>query len=193
MPVTREQIADMRTQLAADRELCRNSETAQTFLNLAETKLDEVEASWAKRNPVDALDHVLNEIESNQIGKYSADRAEIIDLAADIRGWQAALETIPNENRNHPLFKIAEKAVGLLKQNCIAVASKSDLQDRMVGVFEATKNLREEIEEVARLVQVNSDISLGATAKVFQHFRDSLMPVLDSVLTASVGDILAAK
>jgi len=192
--VSKQQIAEMRTQLAADRELCGNSETAQSFLNLAETKLDEVEASWAKRNPVDALDFVLREIENGgEIGKDSATGDEIPELADDIRAWETALETVPFENRGLPLFKIAEKSIALLKKNCIALADKSDLQDRMIAVFERTKNLRAELDEVDRLLQANSDLNLGATVKVFQHFRDSLMPALDSVLNKSLGDILAAN
>ncbi len=193
MPVTREQIADMRTQLAADRELCANSETAQAFLNLAESKLDEVETGWARLNPAEALDHVLSEIESNQIGKDSATGDEIPELADDIRTWETAPQTVPLENRDLPLFKIAEKSIALLKKNCIALADKSDLQDRMISVFERTKNLRAELDDVDRLIQENSDLNLGATVKVFQHFRDSLTPTLDSVLNKSLGDILAAR
>ncbi len=109
MPVTLKELDSLRAQLAADRETCANSELAQKYQDAAETKLAEVEAGWARLNPVDALDHVLNEIESNQIGKYSSGRDEIRDLAADIRGWQAALETIPTGNRKHPLFKSPKK------------------------------------------------------------------------------------
>jgi len=149
-------------QLAADRELCGNSETAQAFLNLAETKLDEVETGWARPESCrTALDHVsLRKLKNGgEIGKDSATGDEIPELADDIRAWETALQTVPLEkSRLAAFFKIAEKSIALLKKNCIALADKSDLQDRMLAVFESTKNLRAELGEVDRLLQVNSDL-----------------------------------
>ncbi len=193
MSVDFKQVRQLRLQLQSDRELIGNDEAAKPFLDFQDRNIEDLEASWAKRNPIDALDHVLSEIETNQIGRDSATGEEIPELAADIRDWEAALETVAPENRGLPLFKIAERAVSLLKQNCIALADKTDLQDRMIAVFESTKNLRAELNEVARLIQANSELNLGATAKVFQHFRESLTPALDSVLNKSLGDILSAK
>ena len=192
MPVSKEQIAELRRQLAADRELCGNNQTAQGFLDIAEEELNQVEASWAKRDPIAALDHILSEIENGQIGTDSATDDELHEITAEIREWETALETVPTENRGLPLFKIAERAVSILKQNCIALADKTDLELRMIAVFESTKQLRAEFEQVDRR-RANSGVSLGATAKVFQHFKDSLMPALDSVLSKSLGEILTAR
>src|SRR6266436_232471 len=193
MPVTLKELESLRAQLVSDRKLCGNGQTAQQFLDVAEWHLADVEASWAKRNPIDALDHVLGEIENGEIGRNSATTEEIPELAADIREWEAALQTVPAENRDLPLFKIAEKSTALLKQNCIALADKSDLQDRILSVVDSTKRLRAELQEVNRLVREHSELNLGATAKVFQYFRDSLTPALDSVLNKSLADILSAQ
>jgi hypothetical protein len=193
MPVSREQLLEMRRQLKADRELIGNDDAAKPFLEFQERNIETLEASWAKRNPIDALDHVLSEIENGEIGRDSATGEELHEITAEIREWEAALKTVPAENRGLPLFKIAEKAVSLLKQNCVALADKTDLELRMIAVFESTKHLRAELQEVDRLIRTNSELNLGATAKVFQHFKESLTPALDSVLNKSLGDILTAK
>jgi hypothetical protein len=193
MPVTLKELESLRAQLVSDRKLCGNGQTAQQLLDVAERHLVDVEASWAKRNPVEALDHILSEIETNQIGSDSATSEEITEIAKDIREWETALQTVPAENRDLPLFKIAEKAVSILKQNCVALADKTDLEFRMIAVFESVKHLRAELNEVERLRRENSELNLGAVAKVFQYFRDSLTPALDSVLNKSLGDILSAS
>ena len=193
MAVSKEQIIEMRRQLQGDCELIGNDDAAKPFLEFQERNIEDLEASWAKRNPIDALDHVLSEIETNQIGRDSATGEEIPELASDIREWEAALKTVPTENRGLPLFKIAEKAVSILKQNCVALADKTDLELRMIAVFESVKHLRAELNEVDRLIQANADLNLGATRTVFEHFRDSLMPAFNSVLGKSLGDILTAK
>ncbi len=97
------------------------------------------------------------------------------------------------KTESHPLFKIAEKAIALLKSNCIALADKGDLQDRKIDVIERTKYLRAELEKVDRLIRKNAELNLGATAKVFQHFRETLAPVLDALLSKSLGDILSPQ
>jgi hypothetical protein len=190
MPVSKEQILALRRQLQSDRELIGNDEPAKPFLDFQERNIEDLENSWAKRDPVAALDHILSEIE---VGTDSATGEEITEIAAYIREWEAALATVPSENRALPLFKIAERAVGILKQNCVALADKTDLELRMIAVFDSTKQLRAELQEVDRLVRENSELNLGATRTVFEHFRDSLMPALDSVLNKSLGDILTAK
>jgi hypothetical protein len=193
MTVTLKELESLRAQLASYRKLCGSDKTAQQFLDVAERHLADVEASWAKRNPVDALDQALSDIENNQIGRDSATGEEITEIAADIRDWEKALQTVPVENRGLPLFKIAEKAVSLLKQNCVALADKTDLQDRILSVVDSTKRLRAELQEVNRLIEANSELNLGATRAVFEHFRASLLPALNSVLNKSLGDILTAR
>jgi hypothetical protein len=108
MPVTKETILEMRRTLESDRELCGNDEAAKPFLDFQERNLQDLENSWAKRNPIAALDHVLSEIEADEIGRDSATGEEITELAADIRDNERTLEAVPAENRNTPLFKIAE-------------------------------------------------------------------------------------
>ena len=190
MAVTKKEILELRRQLRSDRELIGNDEAAKPFLDFQERNIEDLENSWAKRDPIAALDHVLSEIE---VGTDSATSEEISELAADIREWEAALETVPTENRGLPLFKIAERAVSILKQNCIALADKSDLQERILGVIDSTKRLRAELEEVTRLIYANAELNLGVTRTVFEHFRNCLLPALDSVLDKSLGDILAGK
>jgi hypothetical protein len=191
--INRETLDTMRRQLAEDRALCANSPEAQQMLDVAESKINEVEESYARRNPVEALNAGLDEIEAEQIGKDSATGEELNEIMADTREFQEAMETMPVENQDTPLYAAALRCMNILKRNAVALADKKSLNDRMVGVFDATKNLRKEIEETERLIRANAEIPLGATGAVFQHFKDNLLPVLDLVLTASVGDILAAK
>jgi hypothetical protein len=190
MPVDFKQLQELRAQLAADRELCSNSAEAQRCLDGAERNIEDLENRWCERNPIAALDHVLSEIENNQIGRDSATSEEITGIAEDIREWETALKTVPTENRDLPLFKIAEKAVGILKQNCVALADKTDLELRMIAVFESTKSLRTELQEVDRLIQANAELNLGVTRTVFEYFRGTLAPVLESLLSKSLGHIL---
>jgi hypothetical protein len=193
MPVTHEQITELRAQLQRDRELIGKDEAAQPFLDFQERNIEALENKWAERDPVAALDHVLSEIENNEIGRDSATAEDLAAITLDIRENERTLEAVPVENRNTPLFKIAEQCIALQKKNCIALADKTDLQDRIFGVVESTKRLRAELEEVDRLIRANAELNLGATHAVFEHFRDSLMPALDSVLGKSLGDILSAS
>lgn len=193
MPVTKQQITDLRRQLAADRELIGNDEAAKPFLDFQERNIEDLENSWAKRDPIAALDHVLSEIENGEIGSDSATAEDPAAITSDIRQNERTLEAVPAENRNTSLFKIAEQCIALQKKNCIALANKSDLQDRILGVVESTKRLRAELGEVDRLIQANSELNLGATRTVFEHFKSSLLPALDSVLSKSLGDILTAR
>ena len=193
MPVTLEKLKELRHTLESDRELIGNDERAKPFLDFQERNLQDLENGWARKNPIEALNEGLSEIEQTQIGKDSATAEDLAAIASDIRENERTLEAVPAESRNTPLFKIAEQCIALQKKNCIALADKSDLQDRILSVVESTKHLRAELNEVDRLIQANAEINLGAVAKVFEHFRASLVPALDSVLSKSLGDILTAK
>ncbi len=50
MSVTKEQITELRRQLAADRELIGNAEAAKPFLDFQERNIEDLENSWAKRD-----------------------------------------------------------------------------------------------------------------------------------------------
>jgi hypothetical protein len=193
MPVSKETLLDMRRQLAEDRALCANSSEAQRMLDLAESKINEVESSWARRNPVEALNAGLDEIEAGQIGKDSATGEELNEIVSEVREFQEAIQTVPVENQDTPLYAAALRCMSILKRNAVALADKTDLQDRILGVVESTKYLRAEFHEVDRLIQAKAELNLGATHAVFEHFRDSLTPALDSVLNKSLGDILSAS
>jgi hypothetical protein len=88
MPVSKEQIVEMRRTLEADRELCGNSALAQKYLDGAETKLNEVEEIWAKRNPLEALNGMLDEA---QVGADTANSEELRAMVADLTEWGEAL------------------------------------------------------------------------------------------------------
>jgi hypothetical protein len=192
MPVDFTQVQELRAQLQRDRELIGKSEGAQSYLDFQERNIEALENKWAERNPVAALDHVLSEIEASEIGRDSATAEDLAAITEDIRDNERTLEAVPAENRNTPLFKIAEQCIALQKRNCIALADKTDLQDRILSVVDSTKRLRAELEEVDRLIQANADLNLGATRTVFEHFRASLLPALNSVLDKSLADILSA-
>jgi hypothetical protein len=187
------QLQSLREQLQRDRELIGKSEGAKPYLDFQEQNIQALENKWAERNPVAALDHVLSEIEASEIGRDSATAEDLAAITEDIRENERTLEAVPAENRNTPLFKIAEQCIALQKKNCIALADKTDLQDRILGVIESTKRLRAELEEVDRLTQANAELNLGATRTVFEHFKNSLLPALNSVLDKSLGDILSAS
>ena len=193
MPVDLQQLQSLRAQLQRDQELIGKIEGAKPYLDFQERNIQSLENKWAETNPVAALDHVLSEIEASEIGRDSATAEDLAAIASEIRRNECTLEAVPAENRNTPLFKIAEQCIALQKKNVIALADKTNLQDRILSVVDSTKYLRAEFEQVDRLVRENSELDLGATAKVFRHFRESLTPALDSVLGKSLGDILSAR
>src|SRR6266404_4113504 len=127
MSVTQQEITKLRAQLAEDRKLCANSELAQAYLNSAEAKLNDVEASWARQNPVEALDAVLDTVEIGSETADSADSAELRAMVADLREWEAALEDV-SANRTLPLYILAEKYLRTLKQNYVALYLKHEAQ-----------------------------------------------------------------
>ena len=193
MPLDLQQLQSLRAQLQRDRELIGQSEGVAPYLEFQERNIQDLENSWAKRNPIDALDHILSEVENSEIGRDSATAEDLAAITSDIRENERTLEAVPAENRNTPLFKIAKQCIALQKKNVIALADKSDLQERILGVIDSTKRLRAELEEVDRLIQANSELNLGATRTVFEHFRASLLPALDAVLSKSLVEILSAS
>ena len=123
MPVSRQDITQLRAQLAEDRKFCANSDLAQRYLDSAEANLNAVEDSWARRNPLEALDEVLNGFE---IGSdTAANSEELRAMAADLREWEAALEEIPVAL---PIYALADKYLRTLKQNYIALYLKHEAE-----------------------------------------------------------------
>ena len=123
MPVTK-QISDLRRQLAEDRVLCANSQLAQQYLDGAETKLDEVEESFARRNPLEYLNAIVDECE---IGADTVNCEELRAMVSDILEWEHALENI--EDRTTPHYTLAEKYLRAIKRNYIALYQKNRLAD----------------------------------------------------------------
>jgi hypothetical protein len=128
MPVTLKELDGLRAQLAADRELCKNSGLAQQYLDSAEAKLDEAEASWAKRNPLETLTAISDEVE---IGFDTADSDDLRAMVADLNEWDAAVESVPVENRSTPLYTLAEKYLRTLKLNYVTLYEKNRLAELM--------------------------------------------------------------
>jgi len=124
MSVTHQELTQLRAQLAADRELCKGSDAAQTYLDGAESKLNEVEESWARRNPLEALDAVLDTV---TVGADIADSNELRAMVTDIREWQAALDDI-GANRTLPLYALAERYLRTLKENYVALYLKHEAE-----------------------------------------------------------------
>lgn len=139
------------------------------------------------------LNEGLSEIEQTQIGKDSVTGAELNEIIAETREFQGVVEAMPVENQDTPLYAAALRCMDMLKQNAVALADKTNLQERILSVVDSTKRLRAELEEVDRLIQANAELNLGATRTVFEHFKSSLLPVLDAVLNKSLADILSAS
>ena len=119
------QIKELRDQLHRDRKLCANSDLAQKYLDSAEASLNAVEDSWARRNPLEAIDEVLGEVE---IGSDTATSEELRAMVADLHEWEAALGEIPTAHRNLPLYALAEKYLRTLKRNYVKLYRKNELE-----------------------------------------------------------------
>jgi hypothetical protein len=125
MPVTFKELDGLRAQLAADRKLCGSDQTAQQFLDVAETKLADVEAGYARRNPIEVLDAILGEAE---IGSDTTNSEELRAKVRDLTEWSEALEEIPAECRTLPLYALAERYLRTLKQNYVALYLKHEAE-----------------------------------------------------------------
>src|SRR6266436_1449805 len=115
MPVTLKQLDGLRVQLESDRKLCGSDQTAQQFLDVAATKLDEVEESYA-RNPPEVLSGVLHEVE---IGADNANTEELRAMVAEIAEFEEPAETVPAANRVGPLYELAEKCLRTMRRNYV--------------------------------------------------------------------------
>lgn len=122
MPVTRQDITHLRAQLAEDRKLCASSDLAQRYLDSAEANLNSAEESWARRNPLEYLNALVDEAE---IGADTANYEELRAMAADLREWEAALEEIPVAL---PIYALAEKYLRTLKENYVALYLKHEAE-----------------------------------------------------------------
>ncbi len=113
MPVTKEQILEMRRTLESDRELCSNNPLAQKYLDQCE----EIQNSFA-------LD-----IAENLIGADDTNIAELESIAADLVRWQDAFDNIPATERESASYKVAEQCLGILKRNYVALYRKNELEN----------------------------------------------------------------
>ena len=126
MAVTLEKLNSLRAQLAIDRETCADNQTAQEMLDVAETKLGEVEESYARRNPLEVLSAVLDGVE---IGSDTANSEELRAMVTEILEFEETAETVPAANRVGPLYELAGKCLQTMRRNYIRLYQKNRLAD----------------------------------------------------------------
>jgi hypothetical protein len=112
MPVSKEQIIEMRRTLESDRELCGNSPLAQAYLNGCETLQNSLALDVAER----------------LIGTDDVDSAELKAMAADLHNWQEAFDAIPASEHGTTSYKFADACLRILKRNYVALFRKNEVE-----------------------------------------------------------------
>jgi hypothetical protein len=112
MPVTKEDILQMRRTLESDRELCGNSPLAQKYLN----ECEEIQNSLAL------------ELAKKLIGTDDASTEELKAIAADLNNWQDAFDAIPASEHGTTSYQFAEACSRILKRNYVALFRKHEAQ-----------------------------------------------------------------
>jgi hypothetical protein len=112
MPVTHEQITELRAQLTADRDLCGNSPLAQKYLN----ECEEIQNA------------LVLDLGERLIGTDDASTEELKAIAADLNNWQEAFDAIPTSEHGTTSYKFAEACLRILKRNYVALFRKNEVE-----------------------------------------------------------------
>ena len=112
MPVSKEQIFEMRRTLESDREHCANSPLAQKYLDGCEEIQNELTL----------------EVAENLIGTDDTNTTELESIAADLSRWQESFDAIPASEHGTTSHKFAEACLRILKRNYVALYRKNEIE-----------------------------------------------------------------
>ena len=180
MPVTREQLNAMHHQLAEDKASMAGCEGARPYLDFQEKNIQDLEASWARRNPTEAKLEAARQL----VGQDAPTEENIIGTFQEIKKAEAAIASLPEELKGEPEYAQGKRALELLGEHFEALNTKRTLQDRVQHLVRATSDLRVELQSVEKLLNENRQLS-KEIAPVFEQIK-TLAPALDVALDSPI-------
>jgi hypothetical protein len=166
----------MRRTLESDRQLCADSPEALKILDYDESLISDLEASWARRNPIEAKLEIFGQL----VGTDIPTEENIVGTFKEIRKAEAAIASVPEELKGEPEYAQGRQALALLGEHFEALNTKRTLQDRVQNLVRATSDLRVDLQAVEKLLNQNYKLS-KEIAPVFEQIK-TLAPALDIAL-----------
>ncbi len=179
MPVTIEQVRQMRAQLKEDRVLCANSAEAQTWLDEAEGYLESLELDALRNDPENAW-QLLPEIEA-RLNREVPSEEHTAETIKAIREVQGAIRANP------PACDLASECLRILINHLDVLERKRMVSERVHTIVRNASDLREEIQECDAILKQNSDLRISAEL-VFSHVEKTLAPALSVALDTPLQD-----
>jgi hypothetical protein len=145
----------------------------------------------AKKKAKEALEQLRWELASaeQEIGTDPATPESLQSLGQQIRDTEAEMAAIPEDQRQSENYKLAERALDLLKQEWNAQDHKLEIDKMLTSLIRSVIAVREILNDGQRLIDAGEgDIRIAR--KFFAFYSASLTPALSQCVDTTLGEFL---